>query len=124
MSAYDELIAGMVSVARSCVLAERIRRWGHAERPNWQDLPLPPDEEARKNLLLGMTPDQRELVARLLETERVGAVHDILADLEWRMTSDGLRMSCDGRDLGAEVRESLHGDFIGRISEESSNGAG
>lgn len=117
MSAYDDFITGMVELARGCIFTNRIRQSGHAERPNWQELELPADELARKDLLLSMTEEQRELIALLFEEVRIGAVHDVLADLEWRMSAAGVDISCQGNSFRTEVQETLHGDFIGRLMD-------
>jgi hypothetical protein len=105
-------IDGCVEVARTEVLAERIRRHGHIERNNEATLPLDENEAARKNVLLQLDPAQREVIAGVLEECRRGAIHDLLAHLEWLMTSDGFRMSWKGIDICPI--ETLHLDFIGR----------
>jgi hypothetical protein len=70
------------------------------------------NEAARKNVLLQLDPAQRGVIAGILEECRRGAIHDLLAHLEWLMTSDGFRMSWKGVDI--YPIETLHLDFIGR----------
>ncbi len=115
MSHYQEFIDDMVDLARRCVLVERIRRQGHAERPNWREVPLDPDEAARMALFERLTGPEREVIARLLQEVRWSAVHDVLADLEWRTSADDLKMTKDGEDFADGVNESMHGDFVGRM---------
>ena len=109
---YRTFIDGCVDVARTEVLAERIRRHGHTERSNEAALPLEQNEAARKNVLLQLDPAQREVIAGLLMDCRRGAIHDLLAHLEWLMTSKGFKMSWEGVDICPA--ETLHHDFIGR----------
>jgi hypothetical protein len=110
---YMAFIDGCVGVARTEVLAERIRRHGHTERNNEAALPLDENEAARKNVLLQLDPAKREVIAGILEECRRAAIHDLLAHLEWLMTADGFRMSWKGVDICPI--ETLHHDFIGRV---------
>ena len=112
IQAYRTFIDGCVKVASTEVLAERIRRRGHTERNNEEALPLEQNEAARKNLLLQLDPAQQEMIAGLLEDCRRGAIHDLLAHMEWLMSCDGFRMSWKGVQI--LPLETLHHDFIGR----------
>jgi hypothetical protein len=109
---YRAFIDGCVEVASTEVLAERIRRRGHTERNNEAALPLDEKEAARKNVLLQLDSVGREVIAGVLEDCRRGAIHDLLAHMEWLMTCDNLRMSWKGVDL--RPSETLHHDFISR----------
>jgi hypothetical protein len=111
---YRAFIDGCVKVAHTEVSAERIRRHGHTERDNEAALPLDQNEAARKSLLLQLDPAQREVIAGLLEDCRRGAIHDLLAHLEWLTTCDGFKMSWKGVDICP--LETLHHDFIGRAA--------
>jgi hypothetical protein len=109
---YRTFIDGCVKVAGTEVLSERIRRHGHTERNNEAALPLDQNEAARKNVLLQLNPAQREVIAGLLEDCRRGAIHDLLAYMEWLMTCDGFTMSWKGIDI--LPLETLHYDFMAR----------
>jgi hypothetical protein len=101
-----------VEVASNEVLAERIRRHGHTERNNEAALCLDEKEAVRKDVFLQLYPAQREVIAGLLEECRRGAIHDLLAHIEWLITCDDFRMSWKGVDICPQ--ETLHHDFIGR----------
>jgi hypothetical protein len=119
MSHYEAFIGGMVALARTCVFAGRIRRQGHAERPNWREVPLDDDEAARKALFERMTEEERGLLARLLEEARSAAVHDVLADLEWRTSAGGLSMVQGGESFTQGVTVSMQGDFVAEMQASS-----
>jgi hypothetical protein len=109
---YRAFIDGCVEVASNEVLAERIRRHGHTERNNEAALCLDEKEAVRKDVFLQLYPAQREVIAGLLEECRRGAIHDLLAHIEWLITCDDFRMSWKGVDICPQ--ETLHHDFIGR----------
>ena len=116
MLTYRNFIDEMVAVARSCVLANRIRAHGHPVRTNEGSLPLDDMEAAQKALFLALSPPQREVLAQLLVSEREGAVHDVLAYLEWATVTDALDMMAAGEHFAGKTEASMHGDFIARLA--------
>lgn len=111
-SDYRDLIDHLAALARGCVLADRIAEHGHAERTNDEALPLSAEELGRKLALLGMTGDQRTAVAALLQQERIGAIHDVLANLP------AFDLALAGQPLADHADEVPHGDFMARLSNE------
>jgi hypothetical protein len=109
MSQYRAFIDHMVGLAKICVHADRLRARGHAERTNERDVPLSAEESARKQVMLSLTRDQCEAVARLLIEERVGAIHDVLANLP------AFDFELEGQSLWDQADEMPHGDFLGRF---------
>ena len=118
MSAYRRFIGEMAALARRCVIADRIRLNGHAERGDWPESPLGAREAQRKAFLLSLSPGQREMLAGLIEAERVGAVHDVLAHLEWKASAGGLLLGEDGERFLDAARETFHGDFMAALSDD------
>jgi hypothetical protein len=112
---YKSFIDGAVEVAKTDVYALRIRRSGHAERPNEPDLPLDDSEAARKKVLLQLNTAQREIIAKLLEECRQSATHDMFAYLECVVDSRSLKMTHNGADIALSPFETLHHDFMWRI---------
>jgi hypothetical protein len=62
-----------------------------------------------------LSPSQRKLLSEMLQEERDGAIHDVLAALSWwidcqdvGLTYRGTRMPVDLSGMG------LHGDYVGR----------
>ena len=81
--------------------------------------PLPWNEEERRynTIAQELSSEQRELVAHLLDNERVAAIHDILAFLTWqeyRVTSKG-GVELDFEPFGTENFY----DFISRMAEDT-----
>lgn len=94
MDAYGRFIDEACDLARRSTAAARIRRQGHAERPNWRELALSGQEQRRMDFLLSLDPARREMLAGLPEQERIGVVHDVLA------------------------QETFHGDFMARLADD------
>ena len=106
---YREFIEFMAELARGSVLADRIRGSGHAERGNESDLPLTEPEVRRKAMLLSMSAEQREVVVQLLEQERIGGIHDVVANL------DGFDIRLGGRTLYEQADNEPKSDFMDQI---------
>ncbi|MER8365603.1 DUF6547 family protein [Mesorhizobium sp. M1348] len=99
---YQKFIDEFVELSGSEVVADRIRKYGHTERTNHDDLPLDLQEETRKAFLLSLTGSNREIVAQLIEDARSSAVHDVLSHLQWKHTCGGLDLTVDGYRLPRE----------------------
>ena len=76
------------------------------------------DHEEINAFTRSLTTEQRQLVAKICRAERVGGIHDVLADLTWwigcrdvALTVDGVPMPVDQSGMG------LHGDFIWRLDD-------
>jgi hypothetical protein len=58
---------------------------------------------------------QRELLARMLQEERDGAIHDVLAALTWWVISRGVGLTFHGEPMPVDLSGmGLHGDYVGR----------
>ena len=110
-AAYKWFVENLSDGAQSSVSANRIRKNGHAERINDADLPLEADEAERKRIVLNLTSDEREALARMLERERMAAYHDVAAFLEGWL-SDGLKVAFKGDPIPASPYWSMHYDLI------------
>lgn len=60
--------------------------------------------------------DQRLLLAKMLRDERVGTIHDFLADLTWWFTCRDVRLTFHGQPMPFGASEGIHGDYIGRLN--------
>lgn len=62
-----------------------------------------------------LPPEHRVLLAEMLQEERDGAIHDVLAALTWWMTTRDVGMTFHGEPMPIELSGmGLHGDYIGR----------
>jgi hypothetical protein len=125
IEAYQNFIDDMVKVSGRCVTAANIRKNGHAERVNdglisrIADAPaLSAEEASRKSAMLSLTAEQRSVVAELVEQERVGAIHDVLAHLQWATQCDELVLAKEGSEFVEHIEVSFHGDFISRLEDD------
>ena len=116
---YRQFIDAMAELARGTVTANRIRANGHAERTNAGlfsriagSPALKAEESARKSIMLSLTEEQREVVAYLLEQERIGAIHDVVANL------DAFDMKLGGKSLFDQSDEEPKFDFLSRLDGE------
>lgn len=112
---YRLFIDEMVAVAQRSVSAERLTRHGHTERSNTAALPLTADERVKKQFSRDLSDGQKTVLSRMLVDERETAIHDVLSYLEWAIVTERLRLSGDRSFLG-EAEETMHGDFISRVS--------
>lgn len=115
---YRAFIDGLVEVSRQNVDADRIRPAGHAERANTRDLPLSPEEQARKALLLSLPREGHEIIARMVEAERQAAVHDVLARQDWAVAAERMDLGAGGVSFADMAEETFHFDFIARAAGE------
>jgi hypothetical protein len=112
--AYKRLIDELVDISKTEVTARRIGSHGHGERMNDDDFPLNEEESARKNFVLGLTLDQRELITKMLEDARVSAIHDVARYLEWALSCDDMEIRWRNEIVPSSPFVSMHFDFIAR----------
>jgi hypothetical protein len=62
-----------------------------------------------------LSTEHRTLLSHMLQDERDGAIHDVLATLTWWMTARGVGLTFRGKNMPVELSGAgLHGDYIGR----------
>jgi hypothetical protein len=67
-------------------------------------------------LVRSLTPEQRALLAEMLNHERQGAIHDVLAALTWWIDCRSVGLTYEGQPMPVQLSgEGLHGDYIGRL---------
>jgi hypothetical protein len=58
---------------------------------------------------------QREVLSRMLQEERDGAIHDVLADLSWWIDCRDVGWTVSGEPMPVDQSGmGLHGDYVGR----------
>ena len=76
------------------------------------------DDEEINSFTRTLTDEQRELVARICRSERVGGIHDVLADLSWWIDCEDVALTIDGAPMPVDQSGmGLHGDYVGRLDE-------
>lgn len=76
--------------------------------------PRTEDNQAKNELLAALTPEQKGVLAGLLQEEHIAGIHTTLAYLNKMMDLDGLELRQDEVSLPNDYFESLHYDFISR----------
>jgi hypothetical protein len=60
-------------------------------------------------------PEQREILSRMLQEERDGAIHDSLAALTWWIDARDVGLTFQGEPMPLDLSGmGLHGDYVGR----------
>lgn len=102
---YKKLIDALVKI-RPCVLVQWVKDKG------WPQLP---ENEKFNQLLDGLTPEEKDVVAQMIQQARDGGIHDTLAYLTDEININGLRISRNGVDLAVEpYGTSLYYDWVCR----------
>ena len=107
-----------VDVYKSIIdqLVDEVRVFGSAghvaERSFFSKAPA----HARFNEFIGkLSSDDRALLSEMLQEERDGAIHDVLAALTWWITAREVGLTYRGERMPVELSGmGLHGDYVGR----------
>jgi len=101
---YKAFIDGLVA-RKNGVEAKRIMGKGYPQNE---------DNKAVNQFLNSLTPEQKAVLANMVQEARTGGIHDTLAYLDEMMDRDGLVLSQDGEAYPHDHFESMHYDFICR----------
>ena len=81
---------------------------------NGDGFPRTEDNKAKNDLLAALTPEQKDVLAGLLQEEHIAGIYTTLAYINKMMDLDGLELHQDGESYPNDYFESLHYDFICR----------
>ena len=73
------------------------------------------DNEEENKLLQELTPEQKRILAKIVQNERIGGMHDALAYMDEMMDLDGLVLQQEGVEYPHDYFESMHFDFINLV---------
>lgn len=74
-----------------------------------------PSHSKYNKFLSSLSKVQRELLAEMLQEERDGAIHDMLATLTWWVTAKEVGLTFRGESMPVDLSGmGLHGDYVGR----------
>lgn len=76
--------------------------------------PKTEDNKAKNELLAALTPEQKGVLAEMLQDEHIAGIHDTLAYINEMMDLEGLELHQDSESYPNDYFESLHYDFISR----------
>lgn len=75
-----------------------------------------PNAEEENAFVRSLTPEQRQVLARILTDQRCGGIGEVLSELTWWITCHGLALTYRGEPMPVELSGmGLHGDYIGRL---------
>ena len=106
LETYKAIIDDLVSETRFHGNGSRLKKSGIYSSAS--------DKEKQNKFVDSLTPEQRGLLAEMLIDEREGAIHDVLAALEWWVTCREVVLTFRGEPLPVEFAEGMHHDFVGR----------
>ena len=78
--------------------------------------PKTEDNKAKNELLAALTPEQKGVLAEMLQDEHIAGIHDTLAYINEMMDLEGLELHQNGEAYPNDHFESLHYDFISRCN--------
>ena len=74
-----------------------------------------PDAADINALVARLGPEDRELLAKALDRERMSAVHDALVTLTGWLDTERITWASNGEALPAGIEGGLHMDYVGRL---------
>lgn len=111
VDAYHDFVDALVA-RRECVLAKRVRAG--------QLWPAESSLAAFNSLVEGLSEQQRQSVAALLQKARDGGIHDVLAEISERANLKGLGLVQDGVVVPMEPHGTeIYFDWVARCQGEA-----
>lgn len=104
---YKAIIDELVNKTRSCGSSSLVTERGIFSKA--------PAHQKFNDFIETLSPSQRELLSELLQEERDGAIHDLLAALSWWIDCQDVALTYRGQSMPVDLSGmGLHGDYIGR----------
>lgn len=104
LNLYKAFIDGLVK-RKNGVESKRIMETGYPQND---------DNKAINKLLDVLTPEQKAVLAKMVQEARIGGIHDTLAYIDEMMDCNGLVLSQEDEVYPYDHFESMHYDFICR----------
>jgi hypothetical protein len=97
-------------------LIDETRRFGSSRHVSESGLfSKAPAHREFNRFIESLSEEQREILARMLQEERDGAIHDVLAALSWWIDARGMGFTLNGKPMPVDLSGmGLHGDYVGR----------
>ena len=107
IDAYKAIIDQLVGETRLLGSSDRV-----AESGTFSNAPA---HHGFNQFIRLLSPEHRVLLSQMLQEERDGTIHDVLAALTWWITARGVGLTFHGQPMPVEVSGmGLHGDYVGR----------
>ena len=78
--------------------------------------PKTEDNKSKNELLAALTPEQKSVLAEILQDEHIAGIYTTLAYINKMMDLEGLELHQDGESYPNDYFERLHYDFISRCN--------
>lgn len=117
-SAYKWFIDNLVEVAKHGASSRHLREKGQIDGVRHKELAADPGQQKLAHLLGGLSPEQRALIAGLIDETRRRAVHDVAGFLEWAAAEAKLSIVLDTQSITARPYATMHVDFLCRCEGE------
>ena len=77
-----------------------------------------PDHGKFNNFIATLNSEQRTLLAEMLNSEHIDAVHGVLATLTWWIVCHDVTWNYKGEEMPVDISGmGLHGDYVGRLAD-------
>jgi hypothetical protein len=107
IDAYKAIIDQLLNETRRLGSSEHVAKSGIFSKA--------PAHREFNDFIGSLNRSQRELLARMLQEERDGAIHDVLAVLTWWVVSREVGLTFHGEPMPVDLSGmGLHGDYVGR----------
>lgn len=117
-SAYKWFIDNLVEVAQHGTAARQLRETGQIDGIRHEEMVTDLKEQKLAHFLGRLAPDERALIAGLLDDTRRRAVHDVAGFLEWAAAEAKLSIVLDTQSITARPYSTMHFDFLCRYGGE------
>jgi hypothetical protein len=111
--AYKEFIDTLVIDAKTRGEGVRLKKGEKILPPSLVDKDA--DRITYSKFIESLDDVQQKLLINLLQEERIGAFHDLLAQLTWHIDCNGFGITFQGQPMPVGIEGGLHQDFIGRL---------
>lgn len=104
---YKAIIDKFVDETRNCGSSSHVAEHGVFSKA--------PAHEKFNEFIEGLSPPQRQLLSQMLQEERDGAIHDLLAALSWWIDCHDVGLSYQGNPMPVDLSGmGMNGDYVGR----------
>jgi hypothetical protein len=84
-----------------------------------QGVPKGSDLKRIYDFISALSIDQKDVLAEIVQMERDGGIHDVLAYLDEQRDLDSMVISVNGIEMAVSPFESMHYDFVARCDGDT-----